>query len=105
MWLTDVSIRRPIFILMVVLAIIVLGIRSRSMLRTGLNPDVDVPFVSVQTVSPGAGPEEVETQVSKRIEDAVSSVNRIKNVQSTSQEGISIVGIEFESGTNLDGAT
>jgi HAE1 family hydrophobic/amphiphilic exporter-1 len=105
MWLTDVSIRRPVFILMIVLGIVVLGLRSRMMLLTDLYPDINLPFVAVQTVYPGAGPEEVESQISERIEEAVSSVNRIRTVQSTSQEGISFVGIEFELGTNLDVAT
>ena len=104
MWLTDVSIKRPLFIAMVIMALIVLGIRSRLMLLTEQNPNVNLPFVSIQTVYAGAGPEEIETLVSQPIEEAVSSVSRIRNVTSTSQEGISVVGIELEIGTDLNAA-
>jgi HAE1 family hydrophobic/amphiphilic exporter-1 len=104
MWLTDVSIRRPVTIIMLVLALIVLGLRSRSNLKTELNPQVDIPYVSISTVYPGAGPQEIELKVSKPIEDAVSTVNKVKNVESTSQEGVSVVVIEFYIGTDLDAA-
>jgi HAE1 family hydrophobic/amphiphilic exporter-1 len=104
MWLTDVAIRRPVTIIMLVLALIVLGLRSREHLKTELNPKVDIPYVSVSTAYPGAGPQEVELKVSKPIEDAVSTVNKVKNVESTSQEGISVVVIEFYIGTDLDAA-
>lgn len=102
MWLTSVSIRRPVFILMVVSALIVLGLNALSKMRLELNPKVDFPFVSVLTIYPGAGPEEIETQVTKRIEDAVASVNGVKTVTSSSQEGQSVVNIEFNLGTSSD---
>src|SRR5689334_3465897 len=100
MWLTSVSIRRPVFILMVVSALIVLGLNSCSKMRVELNPKVDFPFIFVQTTYPGAGPEEIETQISKKIEDAVSGVNGIKTLTSSSQEGISAVSIEFNIGVD-----
>jgi len=102
MWLTSVSIRRPVFILMVVSALIVLGLTSASRMNLELNPRVDFPFISVTTVYPGAGPEEVETQVTKKIEDAVASVNGIKTITSSSQEGQSAVSIEFNIGVDSD---
>lgn len=104
MWLTNLSIKRPIVILMVFLALAVLGIRSRSGMPLDLNPKVDIPYVVITTLYPGAGPEEIETLVSKPLEDAVGSVNGMKNITSTSQEGISNVTIEFELGTDLDTA-
>lgn len=90
---------------MLFLALIVLGFRSRGQLKTELDPEVDIPYVSVSTVYPGAGPEEIELQVSKPIEDAVSTINKVKNVESTSLEGMSIAVIEFYIGTDLDVAT
>jgi HAE1 family hydrophobic/amphiphilic exporter-1 len=105
MWLTSVSIRRPVFILMVVGALIVLGLNSLSKLRLELNPKVDFPFVTVITIYPGAGPSEVESQVTKKIEDAVASVNGVKTITSSSQEGQSAVSIEFNMGVSSDVAS
>ena len=105
MWLTQVSIRRPVFILMVVAALIVMGLNSAKKMNLELNPKVDLPFVNVLTTYPGAGPEEIETQVSKKIEDAVASVNGVKTISSSSQEGQSSVSIEFNLGVNSDVAT
>src|SRR5687768_15388308 len=98
MWLTSVSIRRPVFILMVVLALIVMGFNSIGKMRLELNPNVDIPFVAITTAYPGAGPEEIESQVTKKVEDAVASVNGIKTITSGSQEGLSAVSIEFNLG-------
>jgi HAE1 family hydrophobic/amphiphilic exporter-1 len=83
---------------MLVLALVVLGFNSRGKMSLDRNPKVDLPFVTVITIYPGAGPQEIETQVTKKIEDAVSSVNGIKTVTSTSQEGQSAVTIEFNIG-------
>lgn len=102
MWLTDVSIRRPIFITMFVLALIVLGLTARSKMPAELYPNVEFPFISVVTVYPGAGPEEIETLISQPIEEAVGSVGNVKTVTSTSQDGVSVVGIEFNLGADID---
>ncbi len=102
MWLTNLAIRRPVFILMLVSALIVLGLNSRSKMSVELNPKVDFPFIAVITVYPGAGPQEIETQVTKKIEDAVASVNGVKTITSTSQEGQSAVTIEFNIGVQSD---
>lgn len=104
MWLTSLSIRRPVFILMVMLTFMVLGFYSYSRMKVELQPNVDFPVVTVVTAYPGAGPEEIETLVSKRIEDAVGSASGVKEVSSTSREGLSLVVVEFELGTNLDTA-
>ncbi|MER3473523.1 MAG: hypothetical protein C4335_05700 [Armatimonadota bacterium] len=98
MWLTSVAIRRPVFILMVFSALAVLGWTAASKMRVELNPNVDFPYVIVTTVYPGAGPREVETLISKPIEDVVNGINGVKNVTSVSQEGISVVAIEFNLG-------
>jgi len=104
MWLTSVSIRRPIFITMFVLALIVLGFQSRSKMPQELNPKIDVPYITVVTTYAGAGPEEMESLVSEPIEKAVTSIGHLKNVTSTSQDGVSSVMLEFELGTDLEAA-
>ena len=104
MWLTNVSIRRPIFIIMFVLALIVLGAQARNKMPAELNPKIDFPYVTVSTIYPGAGPNEIETLVSEPIEEAVGSIGNMRNVTSSSQDGISVVVMEFELGTNLDAA-
>lgn len=104
MWLTDVSIRRPIFIIMFVLALIVMGFQSRSRMPAELNPRIDFPYITILTTYPGAGPNEMETLVTEPIEKAVMSIGNLRNVTSSSQDGVSTVVMEFELGTNLDAA-
>lgn len=105
MSLSQLAIRRPVFVLMLLLALIVLGLISYRRLPVELFPNVQFPFVTVITAYPGAGPEEVETLITKPLEEQLSSLTNVRRVFSTSQEGASIVGIEFNLGTNLDGAT
>ena len=105
MWLTRVSILRPVTITMMVLAIIVLGLTSLQKVPVDLYPKIDIPFVTITSVYAGAGPQEIETLVSKPIEDSVSTISGVKNVTSTSSEGVSVVAIEFELGTELNTAT
>ncbi|NLC58728.1 MAG: efflux RND transporter permease subunit [Armatimonadetes bacterium] len=102
MWLTRLSIQRPVFVIVFMAFFIVLGMRSRSEMNVDLNPKVDIPYVTVTTVYPGAGPEEVETLVSKPLEDAVGSISNVKTVTSYSQYGVSNVVLEFNIGTDLD---
>jgi HAE1 family hydrophobic/amphiphilic exporter-1 len=105
MWLTRVSILRPVTITMVVVGILVLGLFSLRQLPVDLYPDIEFPWVTVISVYPGAGPEEIETLVTKPIEDAVSTISGVKNVVSSSEEGVSSVSVEFYLGTNLDTAS
>ncbi|RMG23825.1 MAG: efflux RND transporter permease subunit, partial [Armatimonadetes bacterium] len=100
--LTLAAIRRPVWVLMVMLAMLVLGFLGLRSMPREQNPEVDFPFVTVTTVYPGAGPEEIETLVTKPIEDAVTSIEGLKQITSTSQEGVSVVAIEFELGTDTD---
>jgi HAE1 family hydrophobic/amphiphilic exporter-1 len=96
MKLADVSIERPVFATMMILALIVLGLFSYLKLNVDQFPDVDIPYVTVTTVLRGAGPEQIETDVTKKIEDAVNPVGGLDHIQSTSQEGLSIVVIQFK---------
>lgn len=102
MWLTDVAIRRPVFIIMFVLALIVMGLKSRSGMPQELNPKIDIPYITVVTTYAGAGPNEMETLVTQPIEKTVSSIGNLKNVTSTSQNSVSVVVLEFELGTDLN---
>lgn len=93
--LADLSIKRPIFITCLVLAILVLGYMSLQKLGVDLFPNVTFPVVTVSTPYPGAGPKEVETLISKAIEDEISTVSGIKRLRSINKEGVSIVVGEF----------
>jgi hydrophobe/amphiphile efflux-1 (HAE1) family protein len=106
MILSDVSIRRPVFAVMMAVALLVLGITSYFALSLDLMPDVDFPYVVVTVVYPGASAESVELDVTRRIEDAVTTISGVKHVQSTAQEGFSLTIIEFTLETrSLDAAT
>jgi HAE1 family hydrophobic/amphiphilic exporter-1 len=96
MKLADVSIRRPVFATMMIMSLIVLGLFSYYKLNVDLYPDVDIPYVVITTILPGAGPEQIETDVTQIIEDAVNPVEGVDFIQSTSQENVSIVVIAFK---------
>src|SRR5437588_1414700 len=95
MWLTNVAIRRPLFILMVIGALLVVGLVSWTKLGVDLLPALDFPIVVVTTQFPGASPEAVDTLVTKPVEDAVATINDIDYIQATSVEGVSSVVIFF----------
>jgi hydrophobe/amphiphile efflux-1 (HAE1) family protein len=96
MKLADVSIERPVFATMMILALVVLGLFSYVKLNIDQYPDVDFPYVTATTVLPGAGPEQIETDVTKKIEDAVNTIGGLDHIQSVSQEGVSIIIIQFK---------
>ncbi|WP_455577645.1 efflux RND transporter permease subunit [Anaerosinus sp.] len=93
-------IKRPVFTLMLVLVLVVFGLQAFPKLGVDLNPDVDLPVVSITATMTGASPQEIETLLTKPIEDAVSSLSGIKTLSSTSREGRSQTTIEFEYGTD-----
>jgi HAE1 family hydrophobic/amphiphilic exporter-1 len=95
MQLTSIAIRRPLFMLMVIGALLIVGLVSWTRLGVDLLPALDFPIVVVTTSYPGASPEAVDTLVTKNVEDAVASVNDIDYIQSTSVEGLSTVIIVF----------
>ena len=101
---TRLAINRPIAILMVVAAFLVLGFVSYLRLPAELNPKVDFPVVSVTTTYAGTNPQEMETLITKPIEDSISGVSSLKQINSTSQAGVSVVTCTFYFGTNLDTA-
>ncbi len=98
--LARICIERPVLAVMLNLVFIFLGIVAFATLTMDLFPKVDIPVVNVRTVWPGAGPKEVESQITKEIEDAVTTISGIKNIESYSLESVSIVTIWFVSGTD-----
>lgn len=101
MWFTRVSLKNPVFATMVMLAIVVLGLFSYQRLKVDQFPNIDFPVVVVQTEYPGASPEIVESEVSKKVEEAVNSIAGINALTSRSYEGNSVVIIEFQ--LHIDG--
>ena len=104
MGLTRLAISRPVVILMMVAAFLVLGIIALFKLPAELNPKVDFPRVTVRTTYAGTNPQEMETLVTKPIEDAISGVSGVQEIDSYSEQGVSTVSIQFFFGTNLDTA-
>ncbi|NDP39693.1 MAG: efflux RND transporter permease subunit [Rhodoferax sp.] len=96
MWFTRVSLHNPVFATMVMLAIVVLGLFSYQRLQVDQFPNVDFPIVVVTTDYPGASPEIVESEVTKKIEEGVNSIAGINALTSRSYAGQSIVIIEFQ---------
>ena len=105
MILAKISINRPIMTTMGILVFLIFGYISFTSLNMNQVPEVNIPFVTIQTVYPGAGPKEIETQISKKIEDAVATVSQIKRLESYSLDGVSIVMVEFDLKKEIDIAT
>jgi HAE1 family hydrophobic/amphiphilic exporter-1 len=96
MWFTRVSLKNPVFATMVMLALVVLGLFSLQRLQVDQFPNVDFPVVVVTADYPGASPEVVESEVSKKIEEGVNAIAGIKALTSRSYEGQSVVVLEFD---------
>jgi hydrophobic/amphiphilic exporter-1 (mainly G- bacteria), HAE1 family len=99
--LASVSIKRPVFITCIIILMLTVGFLSFKKLPVDLFPDVNFPVITVTIPYPGAGPKEIETQVSKVIEDEVSGISGIKTVRSESREGSSTIIIEFTLETDI----
>ena len=95
MYISNVSIKRPVFTTMLIVALLVLGLVSYRQMSVDLMPDIDFPFVIITTVYPGAGPEAVATDVTQKLEDVVNPIAGVKHIESTSSEGISLIVAEF----------
>ena len=102
MKLTNISVERPITILMVALIIVVLGGLFFFKLGLDLLPEIKYPVVSVVTTYPGVTSEDIEELLTKPIEDTVGTIKGVKSIKSFSQEGLSVVMVEFNWGNNLD---
>lgn len=104
MFLSDLSIRRPVFTVCIMLALVVLGLFSVKSLGIDQYPNTDIPTVTVSVVYPGASPESVKQDVVRKIEEAVNPIEKIKEISSTSQEGLGTLVIQFHLGRNVDNA-
>jgi hydrophobe/amphiphile efflux-1 (HAE1) family protein len=104
MTITELSIKRPILIIVFFIVSTLLGIFALGQLKYELLPKINAPFVTVMSIYTGASPSEIENSLTKKIEDAVAGVSKIRRITSRSNEGYSIIGIEFLQDTNLDEA-
>ena len=93
--LAEICVRRPVFATMIILALTVVGAFSFFSLGVDRFPQVDFPTVTIRTLNPGSSPQEIETEVSDRIEEAVSTISGIDELRSTSVEGLSYVFVTF----------
>src|SRR5580700_1507363 len=100
MTISDVCINRPVFTWVLVAIPVVLGLFSYGELGVDLFPDVDFPVCTVTTVLPGASVEEMETSVTKPIEDIINTVSGIEELRSTTMEGVSSVTVQFQLSKN-----
>ena len=100
MKLSDVAIDRPVFTTMAAVAALVMGGLAVTRLGVDLFPEVTFPVVAITTVYPGSGPTEVEQQVTKRVEDTVSTINGVELVRSFSRDSVSVVVVQFKLSAN-----
>ena len=98
------SVRKPYTVIVGVILVIILGIVSFSKMTTDLLPSMELPYALVMTTYQGASPEEVETTVTKPVEQAMATISNIKQVASSSSENMSVVYMEFEGDANMDSA-
>ncbi|MBU1056462.1 MAG: efflux RND transporter permease subunit [Proteobacteria bacterium] len=104
MLLPDISIKRPVAISCLIIALILLGLNAYRKMPLEFLPKMDSPFITIVTVYPGASPAEIETDIAKKIEDAVVSIDGLKHFTSTCMENVSQTFLEFELDVNIDEA-
>lgn len=102
MGIADLSIKRPVATLMAVIVVIILGFVSLSRIPVDLLPDVELPVAVIITAYPGASSEEIESLVTKPIEEQIANVENIKRIASTTEPNVSIITVSFNWGTDLD---
>jgi HAE1 family hydrophobic/amphiphilic exporter-1 len=102
MSISDISIKRPIMMSMVLLVFVVFGVLAYFTLSLEMMPEVNIGYVTIRTIYPGTGPREMETQVTKKIEDAVATISKIDRMRSYSMDSVSLVLLVFEIGKDPD---
>ncbi len=102
MILSDVSIRRPIAMSCLIIALTLLGFNALRKMGLELMPQMDTPFVTIMTVYPGASPSEIETDIAKKIEDAVGTIDGLKHVSSSCMEDVAFTFLEFQLEVDVD---
>src|SRR6476661_6001213 len=101
-WLAALCVKRPVFATVLILSLTVIGIFAFTLLGVDRFPKVDFPTVVVTTVQPGAAPDQIETEITDKIEEAVNTISGIDELRSTSSEGVSIVTVGFLLDKNSD---
>ena len=101
----ETSVKKPISTALIFVAVIVFGLFSLNNLAIDMLPEMDLPSISVITTYQGANAEDVENNITRRIEDGLNTVSNLKEITSKSSDGVSLVSLEFEWGTNLDEAS
>ncbi len=104
MWFTKVSIKNPVFAVMIMLGLVVLGVIGFKKMAVDKFPAVELPVIVVQTAYPGAAPTSVENEVSRPIEESLNTVSGIKTMTSRSYQSVSVIVAQFQTGTNMDTA-
>ncbi|RZM13627.1 MAG: efflux RND transporter permease subunit, partial [Pedobacter sp.] len=104
MSITGIAIKRPLLLIVIFTVLVLFGVQSYRSLNYNLLPKIEVPTVTISTLYPGASAAEVQSTVTKKLENAFSSVEGLDQINSTSQESVSIVIIAFKSGTDVDKA-
>lgn len=102
MFLPKIAVSRPVLTTTIILVFILFGALAYFTLNLNTYPEVEIPYITVSTVYPGAGPKEIENLVTKKIEDEVSTISGIERIESYSLEGVSIIIIEFKLGKSVD---
>src|SRR6266446_6401590 len=100
--LAEICIARPVFAVMLILALVVVGAVSYTKLGIDRFPNVDLPIITIRTILPGASPEEIESTITKRVEDAVATVEGIDFMRAVSTESTSIVRVTFNLKRDID---
>ncbi len=98
------SVKRPITTILIFIGLMVIGLYSLVQLPVDLYPEIELPFVTVMTTYPGASASDIESNVTRPIEDVLNSVSNLKDITSTSSDGLSVIFLNFEYGSNLDEA-
>ena len=98
------SVKRPVTTILIFVALMVIGLYSLTRLPVDLYPEIELPFVTVLTTYPGASASDIESNVTRPIEDVLNSVSNLKEITSASSDGLSVIFLNFEYGSNLDEA-
>ncbi len=102
MKVTELAIKRPVAMVMVIMFFVVLGLFGYSKIGSDLFPEANLPYVAVTAVYPGAGAEETESQVVDKLEDALSSISGLKKITTWINEGVALIALEFTMDTDVD---
>ena len=102
MKLAEVCVKRPVFATMLIFTFVVLGVFAYTQLGIDQFPKIDLPTVTVQTTLPGASPEEIESQITKPVEEVINTISGIDELRSTTLEGVSMVVVQFVLDKNAD---